>query len=287
MSLRRSLIEKDDSDISISRKCELLGVNRASFYYKPKPMSKDEIARRELIMQKIDFIHTSKPYMGAKKIAKKIKREHGMDVGKKLTRKLMEQMGIYCIYPKPNTSKASKHHKKFPYLLYNMDIFLPNQVWAIDITYIRMGRGHMYLTAIIDWATRYIVGWALSDTLEAAPIIDCLKATIEAHGSPGIINTDQGSQFTSDDYTALLQGLRIRQSMDGKGRWVDNRIIERWFRSLKCDDIYINDYNTPKELRRGIAAYISEYNTERPHQSLDYAYPADIYRYNPEFYKAA
>jgi putative transposase len=145
----------------------------------------------------------------------------------------------------------------------------------------------MYLTAIIDWATRYIIGWALSDTLEAAPIIDCLQAAIKAHGCPGIINTDQGSQFTSDNYTTLLQDLKIRQSMDGKGRWVDNRIIERWFRSLKCDDIYINDYNTPKELRRGIAVYISEYNTERPHQSLDYAYPADIYHYNLEFYEAA
>lgn len=225
--------------------------------------------------------------MGAKKIAKKLRREHNLEAGKKLVARLMADMGILAIYPKKNTSKPNKKHKKFPYLLRNKDIFLPNHVWAIDITYIRMGRSHMYLTAIIDWATRFIVGYALSDTLEAAPIIDCVKAAMARHGCPGIINSDQGSQFTSDDYIALLQEQKIRQSMDGKARWIDNVIIERWFRSLKCDDIYINEYNTPKELRIGIANYIEEYNFERPHQSLDYAYPADLYHYNPHYFAVA
>ena len=138
----------------------------------------------------------------------------------------------------------------------------------------------MYLTAIIDWASRFIVGWALSDTLEAAPVIEGVKAAIERHGIPSIINSDQGSQFSSDDYIALLQSYSIRQSMDGKARWIDNVVIERWFRSLKCDNIYINEYNTPKELKIGIADYIHEYNYERPHQTLEYSYPADVYNFN-------
>jgi putative transposase len=147
-----------------------------------------------------------------------------------------------------------------------------------------MGRTHMYLTAIIDWACRYIVGYALSDTLKAAPIIECVKKAIDTYGAPGIINSDQGSQFTSDDYVGLLQELKIRQSMVSKDRWIDNVIIERWFRSLKCDYVYINEFNTPRELRQGIAEYVKEYNFERPHQTLDYSYPADVYRYNLEHY---
>ena len=164
-------------------------------------------------------------------------------------------------------------------MLRNMPIFMPNQVWAIDITYIKMGRSHMYLTAIIDWYSRFIVGFALSDTLDTAPVLDAVKRAVNRYGVPAIINSDQGSQFTSDDYTGFLREQKIRQSMDGKARWVDNVIIERWFRSLKCDDIYINEYRMPKELRLGIAAYVKEYNTERPHQSLGYKYPTQAYHY--------
>jgi putative transposase len=218
--------------------------------------------------------------MGFRKIAKKVRDEDGLFVGKKLVKRLMVEMGLYVIYPKPNLSKPGKHHIKFPYLLKNMNIFLPNQVWAVDITYIPMGKGHMYLTAIIDWYSRFIVGWALSDTLEAAPVVGAVNEAVSTYGVPGILNSDQGSQFTSDDYIALLAGLKIRQSMDGKARWIDNVIIERWFRSIKCDDIYINEYNTPRVLKAGIASYINEYNYERPHQSLGYEYPASVYYFS-------
>lgn len=158
-----------------------------------------------------------------------------------------------------------------------MNIFLPNQVWAIDITYIPMAHGHMYLTAIIDWHSRFIVGWELSDTLDTAPVLAAVKVAIAQYGTPGIINSDQGSQFTSDAYQGFLKEHRIRQSMDGKARWVDNVIIERWFRSLKTEYVYINEYASPKELRIGIRQYVTDYNSLRPHQSLGYDTPNSVW----------
>ena len=189
----------------------------------------------------------------------------------------MQEMGIYAVHPKPNLSKSGKEHKKFPYLLRKMNIWLPNQVWAIDITYIPMKQGHMYLTAIIDWYSRFIVGWALSDTLETAPVLNGVNEAIETYGTPAIINSDQGSNFTSEEYITLLREHKIKQSMDGKARWVDNVIIERWFRSLKTEYIYIVEYTNPRELRSGIKEYIHEYNYDRPHQSLNYNRPYQEY----------
>jgi len=186
-------------------------------------------------------------------------------------------MGIYAIYPKPNLSKPGKEHKKFPYLLRNKSINFPNQVWAIDITYIPMKQGHMYLTAIIDWYSRLIVGWALSDTLDTAPVLDALAKAMDLYGIPCIINSDQGSQFTSEAYIDALSVKGIRQSMDGKARWVDNVIIERWFRSLKTEYVYINEYASPRELRAGINDYIEGYNNIRPHEGLGYETPAAVY----------
>ena len=200
-----------------------------------------------------------------------------MGIGRKLVRRYMQEMGIWSVYPKPNLSMPGKGHKKFLYLLRNKEIWLPNQVWAVDITYISIGHTHMYLTAIIDWYSRYIVGWALSDTLETAPVLEALKEAFAKHGVPGIINSDQGSQFTSTEYIDLLKSMNIRQSMDGKARWVDNVIIERWFRSLKTEHIYITEYSSPRELRNGLKEYIREYNCERPHQSLDYLRPEQVY----------
>lgn len=163
----------------------------------------------------------------------------------------MYEMEIYAVYPKPNLSKRNKQHAVFPYLLRNKSIFLPNQVWAVDITYIKMGKSHMYLTAIIDWYSRFIVGWALSDTLDTALVIEAVELAIQKYGVPAIINSDKGSQFTSNEYIKLLKSHYARQSMDGKARWIDNVLIERWFRSLKCEDIYTNKYTSHKELRRG------------------------------------
>jgi len=267
-----------NENITVTRQCELLGIkNRTRVYYEPKQPTKAEIEREEHIKARIDYWHTKFCYMGVRKLRDKLNREDGLGVGRKLIKRYMEEMGIYCVYPKPNLSKACKEHKKFPYLLKNMSIFLPNQVWAIDITYIKMGKSHMYLTAIIDWYSRFVVGWELSDTLETAPVLEAVRKAIDVYGVPAIINSDQGSQFTSDEYVRFLAEKGIRQSMDGKARWVDNVIIERWFRSLKCEYIYINELETPKILRKAIKQYVCEYNSERPHQSLGNKYPIEIY----------
>lgn len=232
--------------------------------------------REALIKKRIDYWHTTMPYLGSRKLVEKLRYEDNIAIGRKLVRRHMAEMGIRAVYPKPNLSKPGRQ-QKLPYLLKNKPIFLPNQVWAVDITYIPLGRGHMYLTAVIDWYSRYIVGWALSDTLETASIIKAVTAAIQQYGAPAIINSDQGSQFTSVEYQQLLKRYGIRQSMDGKARWVDNVVIERWFRSLKVEYVYINEYGTPRELREGIAQYVAEYNGQRPHQSLDYRTPAAVY----------
>jgi putative transposase len=274
-TLKKSIVAKR-AELSIDRQCELLGLPRASYYYEAPQPTAEEIALKEAVMNEIDYWHSRQPAMGVRRLRAKL-REKGLRTGRKLIKRYMEEMGIYAVYPKPSLSKRNKQHRIYPYLLRNMYIFIPNQVWAIDITYIKMQHRHMYLTVIIDWYSRFIVGWALSDTLDTAPVLEALKRAIETHGIPAIINSDQGSQFTSEEYTDYLRENGIRQSMDGKARWVDNVIIERWFRSLKHENIYINEYNTPRQLKDGIREYVREYNTERPHQSLDYRSPAAVY----------
>jgi len=276
LTTKKSLV-KNPSELTIERKCELLELPISTFYYKPMEISPEKLERAEAMRAALDKWHTKMPYLGTRKLVTKL-GEDGIKTNRKEIKRFMDEMGIYVVYPKPNLSKRNKQHKIFPYLLRNKLIFLPNQVWAIDITYIKMKHGHMYLTAMIDWYSRFIVGWALSDTLDTAPVLEAVKKAVSVYGTPAIINSDQGSQFTSEEYTAFLKWQNIRQSMDGKARWIDNVIIERWFRNLKCDDIYINEYNSPKQLRRGIARYIEDYNNIRPHQSLDNNYPAIIYR---------
>jgi putative transposase len=252
-------------------------MGRWAAYQKPHEPKPDKLAWEEQIRRRIDYWHTLLPCAGVRKLRELIQGTDGILAGKKLIRRLMNEMGLHAIYPKPNLSKPGKEHRKFPYLLKNLAISFPNQVWSIDITYIPMGRGHMYMTAIIDWYSRFVVGWALSDTLDTAPIIEALTQAFERHGVPAIINSDQGSNFTSDAYINLLKSYGIRQSMDGKARWVDNVIIERWFRSLKTEYVYINEYASPRELRNGIKQYIQDYNNIRPHQSWDYETPATVY----------
>jgi putative transposase len=276
LSTKKSLVSPD-SKLTIKRQSELLGINRTGFYYKTRELTEEEVKYEECVMSRIDFWHTKYCVFGSRKIAKKLIKEDKIIIGRKRVRKYMREMGICAVYAKPNLSKSKKQDYKFPYLLKNINIFIPNQVWAIDITYIKMGKTHMYLTAIIDWYSRFIVGWELSDTLETAPVLDAVKSAIDKHGIPGIINSDQGSQFTSTEYINLLKKGNIRQSMDGKARWIDNVIIERWFRNLKCEDIYITEYSTPADLRRGIKNYIQQYNNSRPHQSLGYQYPCEVY----------
>ena len=271
------MVSKNE-ELTVKRQCELLEVNRSSTYYEPKKPTQEQQERENYIKGRLDFWHTEYCWMGSRKLLDKLRKDDGIEnIGRHLVRRYMREMGIFSVYPKPNLSKPGKGHKKFPYLLRKMNIWLPNQVWAIDITYIKMKNGHMYLTAIIDWHSRFIVGWELSETLETAPVLEAVKQAIAKYGTPAIINSDQGSQFTSDEYIALLKERKIRQSMDGKARWVDNVIIERWFRSLKTENIYITEYTNPRELRNGIGKYVLDYNYERPHQSLDNNRPYQEY----------
>ena len=260
------------SELSVRRQCKLLGLTRSQVYYEQKVPSQESIDRKEAIMARIDYWHTIMPAIGARKLKKQLKID-GYTVNRKTIRKYMAEMGIQAIYPKENLSKRNFKEAIVPYLLRNYTVRFPNQVWSIDITYIKMVYGHMYLTSIIDWFSRKIVGWKLSDTLSTVPVLDAVKEAVDEHGCPAILNSDQGSQFTSDEYKALLKDLHIRQSMDGKSRWADNVMIERWFRSLKVEYIYINEFPSPRALRTGIAEYIHSYNTIRPHEALDYATP--------------
>ena len=224
-------------------------------------------------MHHIDKWHTKFPCLGSRKIVNLLKGD-GFSVGRKPVRRLMLVMGLYVIYPKPNLSKRDFRESIVPYLLKNKVVDFPNQVWSIDITYIPMGRRHLYLITIIDWFSRKIMGWTLSDTLDTSPVIETVKEAVARFGVPAIINSDQGCQFTSCEYKNLLRQYKIRQSMDGKSRWADNIMIERWFRSLKTELIYINDYASPKELRAAIRDYVEQYNS---HQSLDYLTPHRVY----------
>ena len=227
-------------------------------------------------MQRIDTLHVQNPYRGSRKLVKTLCDE-GYSVSRKTVQRLMREMHIRAIYPKINLSKRNQKEAIMPYLLRNYEVILPNQVWSIDITYIAMPHGHMYLTAIIDWYSRKIVGHYLSDTLDTESVMIPVHAAVATYGTPAIINSDQGCQFTSKEYKGLLRSLDIRQSMDGKSRWADNVMIERWFRSLKTECLYPNEYRTPQELRKLINDYIRDYNHDRPHQALNYETPDKIY----------
>jgi len=273
---KRAVIDDRDEVLSVRRQCEILEYNRSNLYYSSHPRDYHSQEFREKVMAGIDYWNTKMPAWGAKKIIPLL-REDGINASKELVRELMGEMGIITIYPHINTSKAAQNARKMPYLLKNKCIFLPNQVWATDITYIKMGKSHMFLSAIIDWFSRFIIGWTLWDTLETEPIIYALENAFKQYGFPAIVNSDQGSQYTSDYYKDFLSKNCIMQSMDGKGKWADNVIIERWFRNLKIEEIYISQYENPKTLRAGIAEYISLYNNIRPHQSLAYLTPQKVW----------
>ena len=264
------------NDLSVRRQCELLGVNRSGLYYKAKEQNEASRLLREEIMAKIDYWHTKMPAIGSRKIMILLQRE-GYGVGRKYVQNCMRQMGITAVYPKANLSKRNFKESVVPYLLRNYPVQFPNQVWSVDITYIKMYHSHMYLTAVIDWFSRKIVGWNLSDTLDTVSALAAVKDAVATYGVPAILNSDQGSQFTSEEYKAYLKGQHIRQSMDGKSRWADNIMIERWFRTLKTEKIYINEYRSPKELRKDIADFIREYNDVRPHEALAYTTPSALF----------
>jgi putative transposase len=263
--------QKDSRELPLSTIADLLGVNRSSAYYKSKDPSDTELA----IKNAIDRMHTDNPSWGSRQLAKQLKRQ-GFDIGRLKTRRYMKELDIYTIYPKPNLSKPAKGHKIYPYLLRNANIVRPNQAWSIDITYIRLKHGFVYLTAIIDWHSRLIVGWELDDTLSTNMVKNALEKAFTV-AKPVILNSDQGSQFTSNEYIKYVEGNKIKISMDGKSRWADNIMIERWFRTLKYDEVYLKDYENIKDARKQIREFIHNYNFIKLHSALDYQTPAENY----------
>jgi len=267
--------------MSIKKQCQLLGVPRSSYYHRPKRKVGLE---DELVMQAIDRIYMEEPTYGSRRIRDELQKL-GYRVGRKRVRRLMRVMGIEPIYPKPRLSIPGKGHKKYPYLLRDLEIERSNHVWCTDITYIPLGDGHVYLTAVLDWASRYVISWKLSNSLDESFCVDCLEQALEAEGVPEIFNTDQGSQFTGEAFTGVLKDHEIKISMDGKGRALDNVMIERLWRTVKYDDIYVRGYETMAELYQGLAAFFRKYNT-RKHQTLGMS-PEEKYRSGLELKKAA
>lgn len=264
------MIEPTHPEISIRRQCELLELNRSSYYYQP---ARETELNLEL-MRLIDEQYMKTPYYGYPKMTAHLRRE-GYQVNPKRIGRLMHKMDLMAVYPKPRTTIGGSEHK-YPYLLRGLAITHPNQVWSTDITYIPMQKGFMYLVAVIDWFSRYVLSWKLSNTLDGSFCLDALHDALLL-GKPEIFNTDQGVQFTAHAFTRTLDDAGIRISMDGRGRAFDNIFIERLWRSVKYEDIYINDYTTVPALTVGLDAYFTFYDTERPHQSLDYRTPAEVH----------
>jgi len=257
--------------LSLGVQAELLSLSRSSLYYKPIPPSAEEIA----VKHRIDEIYTESPFYGSRKITELLRRE-GVLINRKAVQRHMREMGIAGITPGPNLSRRAQGHRVFPYLLRDLVIERPNHVWGIDITYIRILGGWLYLVSIIDWFSRYAVAWELDETLEMPFVMECVERALN-QARPEIWNSDQGSHFTSPLYTEKLQQAGVRISMDGKGRALDNILTERLWRTLKYEEVYLHDYANPKEARRGIGGYFDFYNHRRPHQSLDYRTPAEVY----------
>jgi putative transposase len=261
------------SNFTIARQCELLGLNRSSYYYRPKDSLGDSDYK---VLGRIDEIFTEHPYYGTKRMSHVLKSE-GLSVSRKMVRKYYQILGIETVYPKINLSRRNQAHKVYPYLLNNIEVTYPNQVYCADITYIRLKQGFVYLVAIMDWYSRYILSWRVSISLENDFCVEALNESILLYGKPEIFNTDQGVQFTSKDFTQILEQQDVAISMDGKGRALDNVFIERFWRSLKQEKIYRFDLETVREAKVAIREYIEFYNKQRPHQSLGYKTPQEVH----------
>ena len=258
--------------LPVARQASLLGISRGSLYYLPRPVSAADLA----VMRRMDELHLEFPFAGSRMLRDLLNKE-GIKVGRCHVATLMKRMGIEAIYRKPNTSKPAPGHKIYPYLLRGMRIERPNQVWAMDITYVPMARGFVYLTAVVDWFSRRVLSWRVSISMEAAFCVEALEEAIVRHGRPEICNTDQGSQFTSQAFTEVLLQAGVAISMDGRGSWRDNVFVERLWRSIKYEEVYLKAYETVSEARASIGRYLAFYNGHRPHSSLDRQTPDQAY----------
>ena len=265
------MIDRTD-DLPVSRQAKALGISRGSVYYLPQPVSAGDLA----LMRRIDELHLNHPFAGARMLRDFLNQE-GITVGRRHVATLMKKMGIEALYRRPNTSRKHPQHPVFPYLLRGLDITRANHVWAMDISYIPMRKGFVYLAAVLDWATRRVLSWRLSNTLTTDFCLEAVDDALGRYPTPQIFNTDQGSQFTSSDFVDLLRTHGIQQSMDGKGRWVDNVFVERLWRSVKYEEVYLHAYDTVTQARQGLERYFRFYNERRPHSSLDGKTPDQVY----------
>ena len=268
LAQRRKMVDREHSSLSMTRQCALLGVSRSGLYYRSRGTSEEDLA----LMQAMDRQYLDTPFW---RMRAWLERQ-GMVVGRKRVQRLMRTMGLRAIYRGPGTSRPAPEHRVYPYLLRNVQITQPNQVWAADITYLPMARGFLYLVAIMDWHSRYLVAWRLSNTLEADFCIEALQEALD-QGQPEVFNTDQGSQFTSGGFIQSLQDHQVKISMDGKGRYRDNIFVERLWRTVKYEEVYLKAYTSVSEARRQLGAYFRFYNNQRPHQALGYRTPAEVF----------
>jgi putative transposase len=272
--MRQGWIELDD-DVATTRQCELAGVSRATIYAHQKPKAVDEADL--LLCRLIDEEYTRHPFYGTRRMVVIVSKAVGYRVNRKRVQRLMRQMGLAGMAPGPNTSRAHPQHPVYPYLLRGLEITRPNQVWSTDITYIRLTHGFVYLVAVMDWYSRKVLSWRISNSMDASFCVDCLEEALRNYGKPEIFNSDQGSQFTSAEFTGVLKGAEVQISMDGRGRAFDNIFVERLWRNVKYEDVYLKGYATMGELLLGLSEYFALYNSERPHQSLQYKTPDAVY----------
>ena len=268
---RRKKVDREHPSLSIVRQCALVGVSRSSLYYRPQGAFEEELS----LMGEIDRQYLDTPFYGSRRMKVWLARE-GRRVSRKRVQRLMRIMGLRAIYRSPGASRSAPEHRVYPYLFRNARVTRPNQAWAADITYLPMARGFLYLLAVMDWHSRYVVAWRLSNTLEADFCVDALKEAL-GQGQPKVFNTDQGSQFTSLEFTQALQEHRVKISMDGKGRYNDNIFVERLWRTVKYEEVYLKAYANATEARRELSAYFRFYNDQRPHQALGYRTPAEVF----------
>ena len=270
---RKAMLDRRHPQLSIRRQCALLGLARSGAYRLAKPANDNDLG----LMRRLDELFTAWPFLGSRRMAAML-RGQGLSINRKRVQRLMRKMGIAALGPKPRTTKPAPGHKIFPYLLREKTIDRANQVWAADITYLPIGRGFLYLVAIINWASRAVLSWRLSNTMDVGFCVSALEEALARYGKPEIFNTDQGSQFTSVAFTGTLATAGVAISMDGRGRWMDNVFIERLWRSLKYEDIYLKGYADGREAKAGIAEWIAFYNTTRPHQALGHRTPMAVWR---------
>jgi putative transposase len=268
---KRAAVEPEHKEISVARQCELLDLCRSSYYYRPVAVSAEELT----LLHRLDEQYTRTPFYGVRKMTA-VLRQEGYAVNPKRVRRLLRTLGLWALVPQPGTSRPAPEHQVYPYLLRGMAIERVDQVWSTDITYIRLRSGFAYLAAVLDWYSRYVVSWALSNSLEVGFCLEVLEAAL-ARSRPEIFNSDQGAQFTSPAFTGRLLAAGVRISMDGRGRALDNVFVERLWRSVKYEEVYLRDYGGMKDAQRGLGEYFPFYNEQRPHQALGYRTPATVY----------